>query len=183
MLDMFGLTLLALGVEPANATIDDVTAAQQKLLDRQRGEQFRGYYGNDYYDALAAGDLVASVAWSGDISQMQLSTTRTCKFVIPEDGGMRWNDNMAIPKGSTEHIDDAHKLMDYWYTLDAAALAVRVHRLLQPGGRRRRTGSSSRRPGRAGAGDNETADQLRQIAPTRGPDAGPAGRTRTRTSS
>ena len=70
MRDMFGLTLLSLGVEPANATIDDVTAAQQKLLEAHRTGQFRGFYGNEYYDALAAGDLAICVAWSGDISQM-----------------------------------------------------------------------------------------------------------------
>jgi spermidine/putrescine transport system substrate-binding protein len=41
-------------------------------------------------------------------------------FVVPEDGGMRWNDNMAIPKGSTERLDQTLQLMDYWYSLDAA---------------------------------------------------------------
>ncbi len=71
MRDMFGLTLLSLGVEPANATVDDVQAAQDKLLGVPDGH-FRGFYGNEYYDALAAGDLAISVAWSGDISQMNL---------------------------------------------------------------------------------------------------------------
>ena len=68
MRDMFGLTLLSLGVEPANATVDDVTRARDKLLEANGRNQFRGYYGNEYYDALAAGDLAISVAWSGDIT-------------------------------------------------------------------------------------------------------------------
>jgi spermidine/putrescine-binding protein len=33
---------------------------------------------------------------------------------------MRWNDNMAIPKGSTERYEQTLELMDYWYSLDAA---------------------------------------------------------------
>ena len=55
MRDMFGLTLLSLGVEPANATVDDVTRARDKLLEANGRNQFRGYYGNEYYDALADG--------------------------------------------------------------------------------------------------------------------------------
>lgn len=120
MRDMFGLTLLSLGIAPENATIDDVTAAQQKLLEANERGQFRGYYDNSYYDALAAGDLVACVAWSGDVTQMALFDNADVQFVIPQDGGMRWNDNMAIPKGSTEKLAQTMQLMDYWYSLDAA---------------------------------------------------------------
>ncbi len=119
MRDMFGLTLLSLGVQPENATIADVTRAQQKLLEATGRQQFRGFYGNEYYDALAAGDLAISVAWSGDISQMQLYDNDKVKFVIPDGGGMRWNDNLAIPKKAAQ-IDNAHKLLNYWYDPAAA---------------------------------------------------------------
>jgi spermidine/putrescine transport system substrate-binding protein len=36
------------------------------------------------------------------------------RFVIPEAGGMRWSDNMAIPIGA-EHPLDAHMFMNYVY--------------------------------------------------------------------
>ena len=120
MRDMFGLTLLSLGVVPENATLDDVAAARDKLLEANERGQFRGYYGNEYYDALAAGDLVASVAWSGDVTQMALYDNAVVRFYVPAEGGMRWNDNLAIPKGSTEHLDQTLQLMDYYYSLDAA---------------------------------------------------------------
>ena len=119
MRDMFGLTLLSLGVEPADATVDDVTRAQQVLLEANERNQFRGYYGNEYYDALAAGDLALSVAWSGDVTQMALNDNPNVQFVVPEAGGMRWNDNLAIPKGSGR-IEDALKLLDYCYDPVAA---------------------------------------------------------------
>ena len=41
MRDMFGLTLLSLGVEPENATVDDVTRARDKLLEANGRNQFR----------------------------------------------------------------------------------------------------------------------------------------------
>ena len=87
MRDMMGLTLLSLGVEPANATVDDATRAQQVLLEANERNQFRGYYGNEYYDALAAGDLALSVAWSGDVAQMALNDNPNVQFVVPEAGG------------------------------------------------------------------------------------------------
>jgi spermidine/putrescine transport system substrate-binding protein len=121
MRDMFGLTLLSLGVEPANATVDDVTRARDKLAEANARNQFRGYYGNEYYDALAAGDLAISVAWSGDITQMQLNDNPNVQFVIPDTGAMRWNDNFAIPKGAAR-IRGAHELMNYYYGVPGATL-------------------------------------------------------------
>jgi spermidine/putrescine transport system substrate-binding protein len=119
MRDTLCLTLLSMGVEPTEATIEDVEAAQQKLLEAADRGQFRSAYGNDYYDALAAGDLAVTVAWSGDISQMKLYDNPDIEFVVPETGGMLWVDNMVIPKGA-EHPVDAHRMMDFWYDLENA---------------------------------------------------------------
>ncbi len=119
MIDTMSMTLLSDGVKPVDATMDDVVAAQQKLLTAAQAGQFRAFYGNDYYDALAAGDLAISMAWSGDISQMQLYDNPDVKFVIPDTGGMLFVDNMVMPN-LAEHPADAYQLMDYWYTLQAA---------------------------------------------------------------
>ena len=119
MIDTMSMTLLSLGVHPQDATLADVQAAQQKLLDAAQSGQFRSFYGNDYYDALASGDVALTMAWSGDISQMQLYDNPDVKFVVPQEGGLMFVDNMVIPNGA-EHPGDAYALMDYWYTLDAA---------------------------------------------------------------
>jgi len=170
MRDMFGLTLLSLGITPENATVDDVTAAQQVLLEANERNHFRGYYDNSYYDALAAGDLVASVAWSGDVTQMALYDRPSVRFVIPAEGGMRWNDNMCIPKGSTERIEQTHQLMDYWYDPAAATLLSEyigyftgvsgLPDLIQA------DADAAREDG-----DTETADLLDVLAPTVSPTA------------
>jgi spermidine/putrescine transport system substrate-binding protein len=121
MRDMFGLTLLSLGITPESATVSDVEQAQAILLAANERGQFRDYYDNSYYDELANGNLWLGVAWSGDVTQMALYDNADIKFVIPEEGGMRWNDNLAIPKGAP-HLDESLQLLDYWYSLDAATI-------------------------------------------------------------
>jgi spermidine/putrescine transport system substrate-binding protein len=119
MIDTMSMTLLSMGIDPPNATIADVQAAHDKLLAPAQAGQFRAFYGNDYYDALAAGDVALTMAWSGDISQMQLYDNPDVKFVVPDTGGMLFVDNMVLPN-NVEHLADAYTLMDYWYTLEAA---------------------------------------------------------------
>jgi spermidine/putrescine transport system substrate-binding protein len=117
MRDTFGLTLLSQGVEPVNATLEDVEAAQQYLISNR--DKVRGFYGNDYADQLALGNLAASMAWSGDIFALQLDNPNL-RFAIPSDGAVRWSDNMAIPAGA-EHPTDAHLFMDHVYDPRIAA--------------------------------------------------------------
>ena len=159
MRDMFGLTLLSLGVEPANATVDDVQRAQDKLLGVPDGH-FRGFYGNEYYDALAAGDLAISVAWSGDISQMNLYDNDKVVFIVPESGGMRWNDNLVIPKGGA-NLENAHKLLNYWYDPVAATTLSEYVGLLHPG-------EGCRRADRGRCGDGASRWRRRDGRPVRG---------------
>ena len=163
MRDMFGLTLLSLGVQPENAEISDVEAAQQKLLSAPDGH-FRGFYGNEYYDALAAGDLAISVAWGGDISQMNFYDNDKVRFVVPESGGMRWNDNLIIPKGGA-NIAAAHKLIDYYYSLDAAAMLSEYVGYFSPvNGIEERILEDAQAA--RDEGDTEWADTLEALAPT-----------------
>jgi spermidine/putrescine transport system substrate-binding protein len=163
MRDMFGLTLLSLGVEPANATVDDVRRAQERLLGAPQGH-FRGFYGNEYYDALAAGDLALCVAWSGDVSQMNLYDNENVRFVVPDSGGMRWNDNLVIPKGGAS-IDAAHRLIDYYYDPAAATMLSEYVGYFTPV-----TGVDEQILADAQAardeGDAETADLYEALAPT-----------------
>ena len=111
MRDTFGLALASMGIQSPDATVDDVEAAQQMLISNR--DKVRGFYGNDYTDGMARGDLVASMAWSGDIFALSLDNPNL-RFVIPEAGGMRWSDNMAMPVGA-EHPLDAHLFMNHVY--------------------------------------------------------------------
>ena len=113
MRDTMCLTLLGLGVEPDNATIEDVEQAQEKLLAQKEANIVRKYYGNEYIDAFARGDLAVTMAWSGDVVGRSANKPNL-KFVVPEEGGLRWVDNMAIPQHAAHPID-AHEMMNYVY--------------------------------------------------------------------
>jgi spermidine/putrescine transport system substrate-binding protein len=119
MRDTMNLTLLGMGVKPTEATESEIQAAQQKLLEQRQNGIVRQYYGNEYSDALVRGDIVATMAWSGDIFQLQFDKPEL-QFVVPEEGGILWVDNMAIPQNA-EHPIDALMFMDFVYRPEIAA--------------------------------------------------------------
>jgi spermidine/putrescine transport system substrate-binding protein len=167
MRDTLGLQLASMGINPTEATVDDVTAAQQELLGPAEAGQFRGFYGNDYYDELAAGNLIASVAWSGDVTQMALYDNPDVVFVNPDHGGMRWNDNLVIPKGAA-NIEAAHALINYWYDPVPATLLSEYIGYFTPVAEvpeRIQADADAARE----EGDTETADLLDVVAATVAP--------------
>jgi spermidine/putrescine transport system substrate-binding protein len=119
MRDTMNLTLLNMGVDPQQATEADARAAQQKLLDQRDAGIVRNYYGNDYVQPLEQGDLALCMAWSGDVLGAEL-TNPDIKFIVPDEGGILFVDNMCIPQNA-EHPVDAHLMMDFVYQPEIAA--------------------------------------------------------------
>jgi spermidine/putrescine transport system substrate-binding protein len=119
MRDTMNLTLLGLGVDPLDATVEDAQAAQERLLEQRDEGIVRQYYGNEYADALVRGDIWITMAWSGDVFQLQFDQPEL-QFVVPDEGGILWVDNMAIPQNAAHPID-AHEFMNFVYEPDIAA--------------------------------------------------------------
>jgi spermidine/putrescine transport system substrate-binding protein len=119
MRDTMNLTLLGIGIDPQDATVGDAEKAQQKLLEQRDAGIVRQYYGQPYADALARGDLAVTMAWSGDIFLLQPDNPEL-QFVVPEEGGVLWTDNMAIPQNAPHPID-AMEMMNFVYQPDIAA--------------------------------------------------------------
>lgn len=119
MRDTFSLTLLSMGIEPRDSTEDDLMAAQEKLIQQRDDGIVRNYYGNEYADALVRGDIWATIAWSGDVFQLQFDKPEL-QFYVPDTGGILWVDNMAIPENAAAPID-AMKFMDFVYDPEIAA--------------------------------------------------------------
>jgi spermidine/putrescine transport system substrate-binding protein len=120
MRDTMNLVILGSGVNPQDATIEDAQAAQQKLMAQRDDGIVRQYYGNDYVQPLANGDLALTMAWSGDVLGKTLGANSKIKFVVPDEGGILWVDNMAIPQNAPNPID-AHEMMNFVYQPDIAA--------------------------------------------------------------
>ena len=119
MRDTVGLVMLSTGQDPADATFDNAQAAFERIEKAKADGQIRQFTGNDYMDDLASGGFVACVGWSGDIGQLALDNPNL-RFVIPDEGGMRWSDSMVITKGSP-NMANAATWMDYVYEPENAA--------------------------------------------------------------
>jgi spermidine/putrescine transport system substrate-binding protein len=164
MIDTMCLAILSTGKECKDATIEDAAAAKDKILAAQTAGQVFSFYGNDYYDALARGDIAISMAWSGDITQMKLYDNPDVEFVIPDTGGLLFVDNMVIPKQS-QAFADAHALMDFWYNVDNATMQTEWVGYFSPVQGVSERVLADAEAARA-AGDEATAMQLEEVANT-----------------
>jgi spermidine/putrescine transport system substrate-binding protein len=117
--DTVGLTMLARGAAMTGPNVRAVEEAVEFLGEQTDRDWFAHYYGNEYIDALGAGDIPVSVAWSGDVLQAQLRNPYL-KFVIPEEGLMIWADNLLVPVASGDASEVA-KLAAYFYQPRVAA--------------------------------------------------------------
>jgi spermidine/putrescine transport system substrate-binding protein len=116
--DTLALVMAANGDDPGavtNATFNKAMATIKKAVD---SGQVRQFYGNDYAPALANGDLAATMAWSGDIVQLQADNNHL-KWNLPDTGGDIWTDNMLIPKGG--NVYTASVYMNFVYDPKIAA--------------------------------------------------------------
>jgi spermidine/putrescine transport system substrate-binding protein len=120
MSDTLGLVLLENGDDPAEVTDDSFDRALAVIQKAQDSGQIRRFYGNDYAQPLAKGDLAATMAWSGDIFGLG---DPKLKWAIPDAGGIIWTDNMLIPLGGS--VPTASTYMNFVYDPKIAAqLAV-----------------------------------------------------------
>ena len=96
--DSLGLVLQGMGVNTEDATLDDAMAGIEKVKAASDSGQIRRFTGNDYTNDLTSGNLAIAVAYSGDVIQLQADNS-DLEFLIPEEGGLIWADNMMIPQG------------------------------------------------------------------------------------
>lgn len=122
MRDTVGLTMLDMGYDPADFTMEQFDKAIAKLQTAVDAGQIRRFTGNDYGADLAAGNVVACVGWTGDVVILQADNP-DLTFQVPEAGCTLWSDNFVIPI-RTEHKKNAERLIDWYYQPEIAALAA-----------------------------------------------------------
>jgi len=114
--DTLGLVMLENGDDPAKVTDETFDRAIAVVQKAQDAGQIRRFYGNDYAQPLAKGDLAASMAWSGDIF---LLNDPKVKWGIAKSGGIIFTDNMLIPLGGS--VPTASTYMNFVYDPKIAA--------------------------------------------------------------
>jgi spermidine/putrescine transport system substrate-binding protein len=117
--DSAGLVAIAQGKKLDSITLDDMMGAIDKIDQENKSGQIRRFTGNDYTTDLAKGNLWLSVAYSGDLIQLQADNP-DLKFVIPQEGAILWTDNMMIPQ-KAPHPYAAETMMNYVYDPAVAA--------------------------------------------------------------
>jgi spermidine/putrescine transport system substrate-binding protein len=143
MRDCVGLWMLAEGKDPSKATFAEASSAFDAIEKAAKSGQVRRFTGNDYADDLSNGNVVAAMAWSGDVVQLQ-QNNKNLEFVVPEEGGMLFSDNMMIVATSA-HVADAEAWIDYVYDPKHAAQITAEVQYISP--------------------VKGVADELRKIAP------------------
>ncbi len=117
MRDTMGLALLAQGDDPAEFTDDQWDNAVDRIKKARSDGQIRAFTGNEYIQDLAAGNVLACEAWSGDVAAAE---DENLVFVAPEEGQMIWSDNMLVPNLAT-HQTSAEEWINYYYEPEVAA--------------------------------------------------------------
>jgi spermidine/putrescine transport system substrate-binding protein len=117
--DSANTVLLGDGVDASKATIDQILGAIEKIDKANQDGQFRRFTGNDYTTDLAKGNVWVSLAYSGDLIQLQ-SDNPDLRFAYPEEGAMLFTDNMMMP-AKVEHPYAAETMMNYVYEPEVAA--------------------------------------------------------------
>lgn len=126
MRDTMGFMLKVVGADPSQFTDDDWANALDELKAARSRGQIRAFTGNEYAQDLAAGNIAACEAWSGDVLQLQFEDPNI-KFVVPEEGLSLWSDNMMVPN-LADHKANAEAWMNFYYDPpNAAKLAAWVN--------------------------------------------------------
>jgi spermidine/putrescine-binding protein len=116
--EAFAAALFSLGEDP-NSTDDAAVGAAAAQLARfvEAGTTFDSA---TYLDRLASGEAVVAQAFNTDVLQARRSNPNL-EFVIPESGGTRWIDSLAIPADAT-NPDLANEFIAFALTPAIAAL-------------------------------------------------------------
>jgi spermidine/putrescine transport system substrate-binding protein len=111
--------LLGDGVDASEASLDQILGAIEKIDKANQEGQFRRFTGNDYTTDLAKGNVWVSLAYSGDLVQLQ-SDNPNLRFSYFEEGNMAFNDNLLMP-AEVEHPYAAETMMNYLFDPQVAA--------------------------------------------------------------
>jgi spermidine/putrescine transport system substrate-binding protein len=113
--DLPNLTLIGIGVNPETSTPADWKKAADVLQKQKTDGIVRQYYTQNYTSALQNGDIAVTMAWSGDLYQLNAEGDASgLQFTVPSEGAVIWTDNMCIPNGAQDPVD-AITYMDYVY--------------------------------------------------------------------
>lgn len=130
MRDTIGLLMLADGKDITKPSFADAEPAFDRLDKALSDGTLSGTNGNEYVSDLAAGNLAAAFAWSGDVAQIAKDNPDV-KFLVPDSGGTLWSDNFMIPFTS-DKADLATDFINFFYDPKNAAVLTAEIQYISP---------------------------------------------------
>jgi spermidine/putrescine transport system substrate-binding protein len=130
MRDTIGLLMMADGKDITKPTYADAQPAFARLQKALSDGVIKGVNGNEYVNDLAAGNLAAAFAWSGDVAQIAESNPNI-RFSVPESGGTLWADNFMIPN-TTQKQKLATEFINFFYDPHNAAVLAAYIQYISP---------------------------------------------------
>ena len=113
--DMADFVMINLGIEPETSGPEEWQEAADWLQMQRDSGVVRQYYEQNYADDMTAGNLAATMAWSGDVFYYaEWGGYPNLEFIFPEGGAYMWADCFMIPAGAANPVS-AMSLMDYYY--------------------------------------------------------------------
>jgi spermidine/putrescine-binding protein len=116
--EAFAAALFALGEDPNTTDEAAVSAAADELA--RFAAAGTAFDSANYLDRLASGEVVVAQGFNTDVLQAK-RTNGNLEFVIPDAGGTRWVDSMAIPADAA-NPDGANEMVAFALTPAIAAL-------------------------------------------------------------
>ncbi len=121
MRETVGFGMLLNGDDPSRPTFDTASAGLRRIAQEVGAGKVAMFTANEFADELAAGNLAAAMAWSGDTVLLQADRP-DIEFVVPAEGAISWFDTMVIPKGSPNKAAAAAWMNYVYEPANAAAI-------------------------------------------------------------
>jgi spermidine/putrescine transport system substrate-binding protein len=106
---LLGMALKYLGY--SLNTTDDAQLAQAEALIIRQKPHIKAFAEDNGQDLLASGEVDLVMEWNGDIAQL-MAEDPDIGYVVPAEGGVLWEDTLAIPKGAP-HLQNAHAFINF----------------------------------------------------------------------
>lgn len=107
--NVLGMALKLMGKSLNDWSEANVAAAEAMLI--QQKPNIVAFAPDNGQDLLLSGEVDLCMEWNGDILQA-MDEDDDLGFVIPKEGGLLWEDALAIPKGAP-NPENAHKLINF----------------------------------------------------------------------
>lgn len=127
MREVFGLFLIADGVSPNTKNPEALAAAKGKI---QKTKEKVLMFSGEPKPLLLRDELYIAHMYSVDAIQAHIEKPEI-EYFIPQEGGVIWTDNFAIPKTAV-HNKEAHLFINYFLDPDNALKIVTTNHLPTP---------------------------------------------------